>query len=198
MTVQLPAVPLLAEVSARLVDFAGMMQPPLGGPGQLVARMGDRYAIDVSLPSLSASCAADWIAARLQAKADVATLSLIWPQPRPAGLPTTGRVNGALQLGTSLVVDGLGAGRVLKRLTFFSFSKAGRSYLHATTSAVTASGGGAATLTISPMLRVQPDDDTHLEFVNPVIEGFLDGTTVDWDLRRLRRVGTSFTLMENE
>lgn len=198
MSVTLPQVPFMAEVRGRLVDFGATLTPPLGGVAQQIARMGDRYAYDVSLPSLSDSCARAWIGARLRAKARAETLILLVPTVEQTDYPTGVYVNGGSQLGTTLNVHGLGAGRVVKAFTPFSFQVSGRHYLHMTTDEVTANGGGSAQLPIAPMLRVSPADAQAVEFQAPKLEGFLDGNTVDWDLRRLKRYGTSFTLTENE
>jgi len=198
MSVLLPEVPMLADVSGRLVDFGATLAPPLGGASQQIARLGDRYAYDITLPSLSDSCARNWIGARLRAKARAETLVLLVPRVKKSGLPAGALVQGGSQLGTTLDTDGLGAGTFIPAFTPFSFQSGGRHYLHMTTDDATANGGGAASLSISPMLRVSPADNLALDFLTPKMEGFLEGTTVAWDLRRLKRYGTSFTLVENE
>lgn len=196
MAVALPAVPKEAGLAQRLLDFGAMMKPPLGGAGQYVARLGARFALDVELPVLDDAWARLWIAARMKAKAEGATLTLAWPQvAAPAmGAPT---VSGAGQAGTVLNVAGLTAGVVVPPMMFFSFIANGRHYLHATTSQVVASGGGTAALTIAPMLRYAPPNAAALEFAAPVIEGYIEGDT-DWTLERLIWRKTSFTLSENE
>lgn len=198
MAVFLPPVPMLADVRGRLIDFGAVLTPPLGGAGQLIARFGDRYSYDIGLPSLSDACARNWIGARLKAKARAETLVLTVPTVKKAGLPTGAQVSGGAQLGTTLNVKGLGAGRAIPAFTPFSFQFNGRYYLHMTTDDVVANGSGVAALPIAPMLRVSPTADSAVEFVAPKLEGFLDGTTVEWDLRRLKRYGTSFTIAENE
>ncbi len=80
----------------------------------------------------------------------------------------------------------------------FSVTVSGRNYLYFTTDLVTANGSGQATLPIAPMLRASPADNAALAFATPKIEGFLSGTTEEWDLDVLTTVGISFTLTEIE
>jgi hypothetical protein len=195
--IALPALPDLAQVRPRLIDNSAMLVPILGGAQQLIARLGSRFALDVQLPPLEPVDARGFIAARLRSKTEARTLTIAWPQPLGTALGTP-TVNGAGQLGASLAVHGLPASVTIPALTPFSFTAGGRSYLHLTTSDVTASGGGGATLPIAPMLRKSPADATALIFAAPVLEGFLEGNTVEWSLERLRWASSSFTLAENE
>jgi hypothetical protein len=197
MTVLLPDVPLQSEISEQLLDNGAMLDPTLGGPSQSISRLGDRYAVTVNLPALG-EAAEDWIADRLRARAEGQTLSLAWPQRRRDGLPTTAVVDGAGQLGTFLAVRGLSPGSLVPKLAFFSFAGGGRTFLHTTTTRVTADGAGKAIVSLSPMLRRSPANGAALNFVAPIIEGFLDQGSVEWKLQQLRWIGTSFTLIENE
>lgn len=196
MAVALPFVPKEAQVTERLIDYGALLKPPLGGAAQYIARLGSRFAVDVQLPVLDDNWARLWLAARMKAKAEAATLTLAWPQvSAPAiGAPT---VNGANQLGTVLNVAGLTHGVTVPPMMFFSFVSGGRHYLHATTSQVVDGGAGTSALTIAPMLRSSPANGAALEFVAPVIEGYIEGDT-DWTLERLIWRKTSFTLAENE
>lgn len=199
MSVALPVLPNLAEVHPRLLDNSAVLTPALGGPVQQISRLGSRYAVEVVLPSLTVDQARPWIAARLKAKTEAATVRLEWPQAGPAeavgGNPA---VNGAGQAGARLNVSGLPSGAVIPAQTFFSFVSGARSYLHATTAAATANGSGEVQLHIAPILRASPADETALEFEAPVIEGFIDGSSTDWTVERLLWTTTSFTLTENE
>jgi hypothetical protein len=194
--VALPRVPKEAQIKERFIDFGAQLTPVLGGAGQYVARLGSRFGLDVQLPKLGAA-ADDWIAARLQAKTETKTLSLVWPQ-RPFNLAVGSPVvDGDDQAGARLNVKGFTPGLVLPRLTFFSLEASDRYWLYATTAEATVAGGGTVQLHIAPMLRRSPPDEAVLEFAEPVIEGFVEGS-VEWDLERLRWRGTSFTLVENE
>ena len=197
MSVSLPALPDLAQVSARLVDFQSVLTPILGGPVQTIQRLGARFAVDVTLPPLEPEDAATFLAARLKARAENETLTLAWPQAEPwsviGGSPV---VNGAGQAGARLNVSGLTPGQTIPAGRFFSFAAGGRNCLHVTTQAVTASGIGQVQLHVAPLLRASPANGAALNFSAPVVEGLLTGA-VEWSLERLRWTSTAFTLSEN-
>lgn len=199
MAVTLPELPNLAEVHPRMLDYSAVLSPALGGPVQQISRMGSRFAVEVTLPAMTAEQAASWIAARLKAKTENQTLTLAWPQagPRPAvgGAPY---VDGSGQAGARLNAGGFSAGATIPKNTFFSFSNGDRYFLHATTADAVADGAGDVQLHIAPILRSSPADLTWLAFNPPIIEGFIDGASVDWSLERLLWTTTSFTLTENE
>ncbi len=198
MAIDLPLLPRTASVVPGLTDNSARLKPPLGGPSQTILRGGNRYYAKVSIPALKydTTCARAWIAAMLRHKTEGGLLRLRWPQADAASLPVAALVNGAGQTGALLAADGLGAGVAAPALSFFSFISSGKSYLHSTTSAVVADGGGAAFLTIAPSLRVSPADNLALNFTTPVIEGEMDLGPVEWTLERLRWVGVSFTITE--
>jgi hypothetical protein len=197
MSVSLPALPDLAQVSARLVDFQSVLTPILGGPVQTIQRLGARFAVDVMLPPLEPVDAATFLAARMKARAENDTLTLAWPQAEVwsviGGSPV---VNGAGQAGARLNISGLSAGQTLPAGRFFSFVAGGRNYLHMTTLAVTANGSGQVQLHVAPLLRAAPANAAALNFSAPIVEGLLTGP-VEWSLDRLRWTSTAFTLSEN-
>ena len=197
MSVSLPSLPDLAQVSARLVDFQSVLTPILGGPVQTIQRLGARFAVDVMLPPLEPVDAATFLAARMKARAENDTLTLAWPQAEVwsviGGSPV---VNGASQAGARLNISGLSAGQTLPAGRFFSFSSGGCNYLHMTTLAVTANGSGQVQLHVAPLLRAAPANAAALNFSAPIVEGLLTGP-VEWSLERLRWTSTSFTLSEN-
>ncbi len=197
MSVSLPTLPDLVQVSARLVDFQSVLTPILGGPVQTIQRLGARFAVDVTLPPLEPKDAARFLAARMKARAESDTLTLAWPQAEIwsviGGAPV---VNGAGQAGARLNISGLTAGQVIPAGRFFSFTAGGRSYLHVTTLEVTANGAGQVQLHVAPLLRATPPNGAALNFSAPIVEGLLTGA-VEWSLERLRWTSTAFTLSEN-
>lgn len=197
MSVAIPSLPDLAQVSARLVDFQSVLTPILGGPVQTIQRLGARFAVDVTLPPLEPKDAAAFLAARMKARAENDTLTLAWPQAEIwsaiGGAPV---VNGAGQSGARLNISGLPAGQVIPAGRFFSFQAGGRYFLHVTTLQVTANGAGQAQLHVAPLLRASPVNGAAINFTAPVVEGLLTGA-VEWSLERLRWTSTAFTLSEN-
>ncbi len=197
--IALPALPWQAEVKCRLIDFAGDMTPALGGPSQRIARLGSRYAVDVTLPRLDQDCARAWGAARKKARTLGSTVLMAWPKvPAPGSLGTP-LVNGSSQAGADLDCKGFTHGVTVKADQPFSVVVSGRTYLYFTTDEATADGSGLiGGLPIAPILRASPAANAALEFVAPKIEGFLSGTTEDWDVDVLSTVGMSFTVTEAE
>jgi hypothetical protein len=197
MSVSLPNLPDLVQVSARLVDFQSVLTPILGGPVQTIQRLGARFAVDVTLPPLEPADAGKFLAARMKARAENDTLTLAWPQAEIwsviGGSPV---VNGAGQAGARLNISGLTANQVVPAGRFFSFQAGGRHYLHMTTLQVTANGAGQVQLHVAPLLRVSPPAGAPLNFSAPIVEGLLTGT-LEWSLERLRWTSTAFTLSEN-
>src|SRR5690606_36643577 len=109
-------------------------------------------------------------------KAEGEPLILPVPQPGlevgPAGSP---RVNGAGQLGTTLLVDGLTPAYVVRAGQFLSVIVDGRRFVYVATEDVVADGSGAAALKVGPMIRRSPADNAVVEIAQPMIEGFVQG-----------------------
>lgn len=196
MTIALPSTPKPNGVGLKMLNF-GRATQPLGGDIQYVARIGSRYVVQVSLPPMTYDTARAWLAARLRAATEGDTVSFSWPQPTQTSLGTP-LVNGASQLGSSLIADGFTASVAIPQLAYFSFSVSSHTYLHAVTSSGSANGSGQATMNIAPMLRVSPADNAALNFTTPTIEGFMDVGDVEWSLDVLMHVGVSFTITENK
>lgn len=197
MSVALPTVPVPWAVTPRLLDFGGLLEPPMGGVSQRFSRLGSRWAVDFVFPPMAGDPAKAFLAALFKARAFGSTLLATWPQPAfPAAIGSP-VVNGANQTGSSLIVDGLTASTaLLKAGTFFSVVVGSRSYLYCTTDNASVNGSGQSTLAIAPMLRVSPADDAALVFATPKIEGFSAGAQEQWTLERLAWTTAKLTLTE--
>jgi len=194
-----PAFPNPWKASPKLLEFTNDLTPAFGGPMQRLARLGARWSVTFSeTPALGVNCARAILAARAQARANGDTTVFAWPQPAFLGAIGAPVVNGAGQLGTSLIIKGLAASTpLLIAGSFFSMAIGGRTYLHCLTANATVDGSGNATLAIAPMLRASPADATMVQFALPAIEGFIQGRSEDWTLERLAWVGLpAFTVME--
>ncbi len=195
-----PGIFMPAPWTARcaLADFGRDLPTPMGGPSQRIGRMGARWQVTFStLPALAAAAARGIQAVRAKARANGSTLVFLWPQPLYTAAIGSPVVSGAGQQGSRLVVGGLTPGAILEAATFFSFASAGRTYLHALTASATASGGGTATLSIAPMLRVKPAAGAPLNFATPAIEGYVQGQAETFGLQMLAWSSQpSFSVME--
>lgn len=197
MAIYLPSSPSPRTAQPQLLDFGAILEPDLGGASQYVGRLGDRYEVAVDLPPMSAETARVFIARLTKAKKS----SLVMPFPQPGvavGAEGAPRVNGAGQAGTFLTIDGLPANKVLKEGWFLSIIVSGQRYVAQIQEDVTASAGGAVTLSIEPMLRVSPPDNAVIELANPMIQGFVQGNGLPWEIDTATTVGLGFTLREIE
>lgn len=197
MSILLPAKPAPRSATPRLLDFGSDLTPPMGGAMQRLNRLGNRFAIDVTLPPMKEPLARPYLAALLKGKAEGVLLR--FPQPGfDPGNPGAPVVDGAGQTGSLLRVRGASAGYVFKAGQFFSILHGGRRYLHQVNADVAADGTGKATLPITPMLRISPANGATCEFAQPMIEGFLQGNELPWTLDLAAIYGLSFTLTEVE
>lgn len=167
------AVPEFIDNSVRLV-------PPAGGVSQTILRLGSRWALSVSLPQLREG---PNLLAITTAVLTGRTLGASYPWPQPGlviGTPGSPLVDGAGQAGMALVLKSVAAGYVFRVGQAISILTGGRRYLHIVTAAATASGGGAVTLAIYPMLRAPPANNAPVEVAAPVIEGSISRDNFSW------------------
>lgn len=194
MSVTLPTSPPPRSITPRLITSRADLRPAFGGATQRIARSGSHWAFDVEMPPMSHAQALDWV--NILDETDTCILRL--PEPGiTIGSPGTPLVNGASQTGTSLITDAWGASYAIPKGKFVGVTVSGLQYLYQTTTAVTASGGGAATLVLRPMLRASPADNAAL-IINPAtVEGFVSLSDGSMNISVNRLVeGFTFTIEE--
>lgn len=76
-----------------------------------------------------------------------------------------------------------------------SFTVSGQTYLYLLTDDLVA-GSTTATLNLDCLLRASPADGAAIEFQAPVIEGFVQGADVGWNLDKVAAYGFDFTVRE--
>lgn len=182
MAVLLSVVPQTMDIIP--VSNAAQTRPQVGGVRQRKVRLGSHFRAVGKFPSL-AMAAGRAHTADIVACETVPAQLLIQQPELVIGTPGTTLVNGGGQSGFSLILDGATAAYAFKKGQFFNVIGPTRRYLHMVTADVAASGGGAATLAIWPMLRFSPADNASLDFATPVIEGWLEigagwSVTPDW------------------
>lgn len=196
MAILLPAEPVPQSWTPRALDWGGELVPVLGGETQRLNRLGDRFAIDVTLtPTQDATLAQAYISRLRRGRRD----GVLMPFPQlnlAIGAPGDVRVDGAGQAGSSLAVKGASVGYVFREGQFISLVSNGRRHLHSVGAAATATGGGLVTLPIEPMLRVSPANNDVIEVAQPMIEGFVAGNEQAWTIDIAGTVGLSFTITE--
>lgn len=179
MSVTLPDGPFRDSARIDYVSYGNDLTSPFGGSTQRIMRLGDRFRLTITLPTMRISeCGGQWDTLISQA----IRLGAIVKIPKQllrkgTTLVTNPLIKGGGQSGMLITVDGLPAGASLVMDQYFSMTVGGVNYLHRLTANKTADGSGEATLEIEPMLRVIPPDNTTLEFIAPKIEGLVSMDT---------------------
>lgn len=170
------ALPVLPEPCApytppTVVSLRNDVTSLVGGNRQRNARKGDHYKAEFNLPPMTHAEAMKWRS--LMTSAD--TVSMVVPQPGfdagPVGAPL---VNGAGQLGTSLVIDGVTPNYAFRKGQVISILTAGRHWLYGIDANAVANGSGQVTLTLEVMIRTLHADNDPIHVGKPVIEGFAE------------------------
>ena len=195
MTITLQGLPRATNYNMRAISAANTLSPAFGGADQRLSRKGSRFAIDISIPALSAAgCGMGLIADLLRGETE--TLVLEIPEHLPAvayGAPVANGVS----TGSVLAVKGLTPGAVIRKGKFLSIILSGQRFVYMVTAEMTVPAGGLASLPIWPMLRRPTIDGAVIELAAPKIEGFIEPGQ-DWSINSLKAVGMSFTLKERE
>ena len=194
--VDLPASPGPASVEWAAVDFGATQKGVLGGAAQRVNRLGNRWAVTVTMPVLTPRQAREWSAALVVALRDGVRWK-IRQVGSPTGAPGAIAVNGALQSGRALVCSGANPGYIARAGQFISLAVGGDKFCHLLAANSSADASGNITLQLTEPLRVEPADNDPVELGAPQIEGLLASAPA-WslDVDRLAR-GFSFTIEES-
>ncbi|WP_433950772.1 hypothetical protein [Brevundimonas bullata] len=189
----LPTDPAPAKMAITMVSAKNVLSPAIGGAEQELLRKGTRYALTFSMPVMSYVQSMDWD--DLMAEGDTVLMRVFQP-----GLvipnPGTPLVKGAGQAGTSLTIDGLPDGYVIRKGQFLSVVSAGQRFLYRAKASAT-SVAGTATVPLRTMLRRPPNDNDMVEIAQPMIEGFVRDLG-EWAVGVERLVGLQFTVRERE
>lgn len=189
----LPTDPAPAKMSFVLISAANVLNPSFGGAETELLRKGDKYALTFFMPPMTYVQSMEWD--DLSGKGDTVLMRVFQP-----GLvisnPGTPLVKGAGQAGTSLVIDGLPNGYVIRKGQFLSVVSAGQRFLYRAKASAT-SVAGTATIPLRTMLRRPPNDNDVVEIAQPMIEGFIRDLG-EWTVGVERLVGLQFTVRERE
>ena len=198
MSVEIPWSRIAFVSAPRPILFGGNQEGALGGPPLPIARMGDRFAIDVRTTQLRQDAESRLlIAALTEATTADARIAIKLPNLPVLSGVSSAVVDGAGQAGMQLKMRGLSSGAVIPRGYFFSILHGGAYFVHMAAANVTAGSDGKVTLPIWPMLRFITVDSEPCAVATPMIEGQLVG----FDSRgatfsRLRTDPISFSIVE--
>lgn len=194
--IDLPSTPSPSGATCSLLDYGGFLTPGLGGEVQRIDRMGNRARLAVTMPPmLSEPTGRIWVRRLIAGKTEGVRMEFPLLSFKP-GSPGTVLVNGANQSGRTLIVDGATPNYAFREGQPFSIVHSSRHYLHWVDAQVIANGSGQATLSISPMLRIEPANNAVCHFGKPMIEGFIMGEEWSWEMDLAHHIGIGFEVVE--
>lgn len=192
----LPTWPGARKAVPSLLDFGGILEPDSGAQTQRINRLGNRYSVQFEMPPLENKDEGRiWVNRLVRGKRLGARMEYPLLDFRP-GTPGSFVVNGAGQAGTSLALRNGTPGYQFKEGQPFNLVIGGYHYLDFVAADVTANGSGAVTIELSQMLRAEPADGDGLVIAQPIVEGWVIGDRVSWELALNRSVGLSFEIQE--
>lgn len=203
MSVTLPEWPGPASAEPSYLDFGTTMDGGPSGGGPRIHRLGNRFALAVSMPMIRLEPMEGWgvgarvFLSRLRQGQDQ---GVVYPWPQ-LGFDIGAPGNPILAAAAGPNVDqvklaGLWPGYVLREGQFFNLQRAdGRRMLHHTTDEVEVAQDGTATLPILPRTRATLAAGSAVS-MEPVIEGRLTGDSQSWTLSPTRLTPIAFTVTE--
>lgn len=195
MAIVLPNCPPIREQTMRLVTYASIQNPTLGGPETRVTRLGDRWAGEfVTYVAPYADEGRKYLARLVRGLSDTVVVSIKEPGMDSSGYGTP--LINASTVGSSLSIKGLTEGKTIPEGKFLSVIQQGQRFLYQVTADVTVPTGGVATVPIYPMIRAAPSIDDVVELADPKMEGFLNGNEQGWHVALSKRVGFQFSITE--
>lgn len=194
MAIQLPTCPPVRDQNIRMVTYASIQNPILGGPETRVLRLGDRFAGDfTTYVAPYADEGRKFLSRLLRGLNDTVIIGLKEP-----GMDLTGYGSptiAAVASGSSITVAGIPSGRLIPEGKLLSIVTSGQRFLYMTTADVTSAGGNTV-ISIQPIVRAAHQVGNVVEFAAPKMEGFLSGSEQGWNVAISKRIGFSFTITE--
>lgn len=192
----LPSTPAPQVATPSYVDFGSTLTPALGGAEQRINRLGNRFRLAVTMPPMENKDEGRVFIARLiRGRSEGVRMKFPLSGFNP-GSPGSPVVNGGGQSGRLLQLRGFNSGYTVKEGQFFSIEKNGSHYLYQADEEVSADNSGIMQLTINPLLRASPADGATCHFVEPMIEGLIEGSDWQWDYALDYSVGIEFVIKE--
>lgn len=180
----------------KMLSWAALQEPILGGVTQRVGRLGDRFSLDFSTPEMQHESEGRRAIAMLQlAQRQGGRVRYRQPGLRigAVGAPL---VDGAHEGGTTLALKGLTSGYAVRMGQALSLTVSGRSYLYFAADNAKMNAGGAGSVPLTVPLRTSLAGDEPVELARPTIEGWLSGNELGWTLDLAATVGLKFTITE--
>ncbi len=194
----LPAEYAPREANPFLIDPGGVLRGGTGGAAGRLNRPGARWGVEVTMPTMSHEKARAFAALMTLAKRDGLRLTLPLGGGEVQG-GGAGTVDGSGAAGTSLPVEGLTPGFMLRLGHWLTVENAaGERFVHQVAAPVRIGTDGKATITLTTALLTELADGDTVLVSKPTIEGVVT-SDVNWVLPVNRRVGgLSFRVEESD
>lgn len=177
------------------LDFGGLMPSALGGSTSRFGRMGDRYAAQVSTPSMEIEpYGRQWSARLLRARKEGGVVLIHQPNFR-VGAPGSPVVSAPVAAGRQIPVSGLTPGYAIREGQWLNLIINGQRYADQVESAVIANASGVATIAIQNLIREPLTAGVKVDFVRPCLEGWIEG---NFSIPRANDGFTSFSFNISE
>jgi len=194
----LPASPAPQTVTPGVVDYGNTLTPFTGGAEQRINRPGNRWRVNVTMPPMDTYDDGRIFVARL-VRARQEGLRMKFPlNGVQVGDPGSPQVDGAGQSGRILNLRGMADGFSAREGFFFSIETDGTHYLYQVDDGFTFDASGNGSIIINPMLRVPPNDGDVCHFVQPMIEGLVEGNDWEWEYSVANLTSISFGIKERK
>ncbi|WP_312814461.1 hypothetical protein [Brevundimonas sp.] len=196
----LPALPRQTTYNEVPIAAGVTQRPAWGGPLLPLARTGDRWAFEVSVPQIYADGCGNRIKAIL-AKGRLNTVIMAIPEPglpvRNYGAPKTAMSG---QQGTSMDLNGLTPNVIIPDGKWINLVINGQHYLYLVDGEFQTDASGNVSLKIWPMIRRSAPLNAVVKIADPVIEGFAE-TSGGFQVRRFgsrNLISHNFRIEERE
>ncbi|MDQ7018850.1 MAG: hypothetical protein Q9M33_06770 [Robiginitomaculum sp.] len=192
-----PTAPCPINQNFNWTDNRVLAASALSDAVQVMARAGGYWEVDVQLPPLTTAEVRAWFAALKRAQTEPVYFSPPYSSALlSGGNPGAPLVNGAGQVGTTLVTDGWTNGYVIQEGDYLSFNNGTFDELHTIKygSPVTVDGLGNATLTLAEPIQRTPPDNAVIRISNARANFLHVAPAVGFDARLAGLHGLRFKL----
>lgn len=198
--IDLPTDPAPRDVSLTLLDFGNTIAPFLGGPEQRINRLGSRYSLAVTMPPMrNAEQGQKFVSRLTRGKSEGVKMKLPLGGVNPGTAAEIGEPKIWVSTsGRTIRLKGFVEGYTIKEGQMFSVETGGTHYVYMSNTEATVSAGGNVNLEVSPLLRVPHLVDDRVHFLEPMIEGFIEGQDWQWSYALDHTVGIQFTVRERK
>ncbi|MGE6693354.1 hypothetical protein ACQKE8_13025 [Sphingobium limneticum] len=198
----LPAWPAPRDVVARVQDFGGYLDGAAGSETIRVNHLGNRYAVTMIMPKLeNQKQGRIWVNRLVKGQREGVRIEypLLDFDPgapnRSDGSPIT--VDGAGQAGEFLAVMNGVPGYAYLEGQPVSLEIDGQHFFDFVAEPSIVGPDGKAVIQLSQMIRKPPLAGSILHVAKPMIEGFVRGNEVSWEIALERLIGLSFEIWES-